>query len=61
MNEENSHNKKISRRDALKGLATVPVVEDIGDIHILVHGGAGPNSLFAPGAINHKAVSRKIE
>lgn len=42
-------------------MATVPVVEDVGDIHILVHGGAGPNSLFAPGAINHRAVTRKIE
>ena len=42
-------------------MATVPVVEDLEDIHIVVHGGAGPNSLLAPGAINHKAVTRKVE
>jgi len=41
--------------------ATVPVVEDINDIMIMVHGGAGPNSFFAPGINNHRSVTRKIE
>jgi hypothetical protein len=40
--------------------ATVPVVEDINDIMIMVHGGAGPNSFFAPGINNHRSVTRKI-
>jgi hypothetical protein len=40
--------------------ATVPVVEDIDDIMIMVHGGAGPNSFFAPGINNHRSVTRKI-
>jgi hypothetical protein len=41
--------------------ATVPVVEDINDILIMVHGGAGPNSFFAPGINDHKSITRKIE
>lgn len=41
--------------------ATVPVVEDINDILIVVHGGAGPNSIFAPGINNHRSVTKKIE
>ncbi|MFQ5894075.1 MAG: hypothetical protein ACE5H5_07145, partial [Nitrospinota bacterium] len=42
-------------------MATVPVVEDKEDLLIVVHGGAGPNSLFVPGVINPRAVSRKVE
>jgi hypothetical protein len=41
--------------------ATIPVVEDIDDIMIMVHGGAGPNSFFAPGINNHRSVTRRIE
>ncbi len=41
--------------------ATIPVVEDINDILIVVHGGAGPNSFFAPGINTHKSVTKKIE
>ena len=41
--------------------ATVPVVEDINDIFIMCHGGAGPNSFFAPGINRHRSVTRKIE
>lgn len=41
--------------------ATVPVVEDINDIFIMCHGGAGPNSFFAPGINNHRSVTRRIE
>ncbi len=40
--------------------ATVPIVEEKDDITIVVHGGAGPNSLFAPGVVNHRSVTRKI-
>lgn len=41
--------------------ATLAVVEDIDDIFIMVHGGAGPNSFFVPGINNHRSVTRKIE
>ncbi len=41
--------------------ATLPIVEDRSDITIVVHGGAGPNSLLAPGALNHRSVTRKID
>lgn len=41
--------------------ATLPIVEEREDITILVHGGAGPNSLMAPGALNHSSVTRKID
>ncbi len=41
--------------------ASIPVVEDKEDLLIMVHGGPGPNSLFAPGAINHQPVSQKVE
>ncbi|MBI3024635.1 MAG: hypothetical protein HYY66_02955 [Candidatus Tectomicrobia bacterium] len=41
--------------------ATIPVVEDKEDLIIVVHGGAGPNSLFAPGVYNHRSVTREIE
>ena len=41
--------------------ATLPIVEEREDITILVHGGAGPNSLMAPGALNHRSVTRKID
>ncbi|MYA96883.1 MAG: hypothetical protein F4X91_10805 [Nitrospinae bacterium] len=41
--------------------ATLPIVEEREDITILVHGGAGPNSLLAPGALNHRSVTRKID
>ena len=41
--------------------ATLPIVEERDDITILVHGGAGPNSLLAPGALNHRSVTRKID
>ena len=41
--------------------ATIPVVEDKEDLLVAVHGGAGPNSIFAPGLVNHSPVSRKIE
>ena len=39
----------------------MPFVEDKDDITILVHGGAGPNSLLAPGALNHRSITRKID
>lgn len=41
--------------------AMVPLVENASDLHVVVHGGPGPNSLFVPGFARMRPVTRKVE
>ncbi|MBI2906423.1 MAG: hypothetical protein HYX92_02075 [Chloroflexi bacterium] len=41
--------------------AMVPMVEKASDLHVIVFGGPGPNSLFIPGFARMRPVTRKVE
>ena len=41
--------------------ATLPVVEDKGDLAIVVTGGAGPHSFFIPGSLNGRWVTVLVD